>query len=246
MTPARQAAVNSLAVVGFIALVAAGILLAVYSTRFVPTVVNRIGAAAVYLGSVFTPSPDAGLSIVPTPSATSTISFGNGTTTSPSVSTTTAPSGEKPAPAPGPKTTTVQPIGTGVVAPQALYGLPDLQIVVTAIGYLNTASADSFVASPTVPDGERPAVKFTVRNVGTNVSGTWRFEASIPTRGTFDYESPLQQALNPGDSIDYTLGFDRARSGANQPISITANFDNRFAEANTSNNTISLNITVLD
>src|SRR3989344_3436924 len=46
----RQAAINGLAVVGFIALVGAGIWFAVYSTRFVPTVVNNLGAAAVYLG----------------------------------------------------------------------------------------------------------------------------------------------------------------------------------------------------
>ena len=38
---------------GFVILVGAGIWLAVYSTRYVPTVVNRISAAAVYFGSLF-------------------------------------------------------------------------------------------------------------------------------------------------------------------------------------------------
>ena len=49
ITPARQAIINGLAVFGFIALIATGIWLAVYSTRFVPTVISRVGGAAVYL-----------------------------------------------------------------------------------------------------------------------------------------------------------------------------------------------------
>jgi len=243
LTPARQAVVNGLAIVGFIALVAAGIALAVYATRFVPTVVNRIGLAAVYLGSAFNPSPDNGLSVVPTPSATSTISFGNGTTTAPTTS------GTKPVattPAPGVKTAGTYPIGGAAAAsPVSFYGLPDLMVTVSAIGYLDTSSADSFIASATVPDDKRPAVRFIVKNIGTNVSGTWRFEASIPTRGTFDYDSPLQQSLAPGDSIDYTLGFDRAREGTDQPITLTVDSDTRVTESNENNNTISLKITVL-
>ena len=58
ITPARQAIINGLAVFGFIALIATGIWLAVYSTRFVPAVVSRVGGAAVYLGSVLTPASE--------------------------------------------------------------------------------------------------------------------------------------------------------------------------------------------
>lgn len=52
-TPIRRMVANGAAVVGFVSLVIAGMWLAVYSTRFVPTVVNGAGAAAVYLGSIF-------------------------------------------------------------------------------------------------------------------------------------------------------------------------------------------------
>lgn len=241
MTPARQAAINGLAVVGFVALVAAGIWLAIYSTRFVPTVVNRIGSAAVYLGSVFTPAEEPTLSVVPNPTASTTISFGNAATSTTTKSAT--PVKPKPvATTPGEKTGgTYQISGTANV----LSGLPDFSINITAVGYLATTSADSFVATSTVPSGSRPAVKFTIKNVGTNMSGQWRFSASIPTQSSYLYYSPFQQSLSPGDSIDYTLGFDQAIAGSNKMISVTANFDRTIRESDTNNNSASAQLTIL-
>lgn len=259
-TPTRQAVINGLAIVGFIALVVAGIWLAVYSTRFVPTVVNRIGAAAVYLGSVFTSAPDSTVSVVPTPSASTTISFDT-ETTPPASTTTTKTTPPKPAATVGTKTTSTYQVrvATTTVTP---YGLSDLFVTVDAIGYLTTASTDSFVVSPTVPDNERPAVKFTVKNIGTNWSGTWRFSVDIPlnrslSASSFDTcesagsgvqrcTSFVQQTLGPGDWIDYTLGFDRARTGSDQPITIIVNGDRTAIESNTNNNTATVKITVLD
>jgi hypothetical protein len=232
-TPNRQAAVNGLAVLGFIALVAAGIWLAIYSTRYVPTVVTRLGEAAVYLGSVFNRG-DNNLEVVPSPSATSTITFGDATSTEAGTTDTPAVT---PTPTAGPSTaTSYTETGTPVATTPALHGLADLQISVTAIGYLETASTDSFVESATVPDGERPAIRFTVRNVGTNISDTWRFEAELPSRATPEFRSPSQQALLPGEYIDYTLGFERARTGE-QEITITVNPDGEMSESSTANNT---------
>jgi len=245
MTPARQAAINGLAVVGFIALVAAGIWLAIYSTRYVPTVVNRIGSAAVYLGSVFTPADEPTLSVVPILTASTTISFGNASSTV-STSTTpkvTAPAKPKPvAPTAGEKTDGTYQIGG---APNVLSGLPDFSVTITAVGYLATTSAGSFVASSTVPSGSRPAVRFTIKNIGTNIGEQWRFSASIPTTSSYLYYSPFQQSLNPGDSIDYTLGFDQATAGSNKMISVTANFDHIVTESNFNNNSASAQLTIL-
>lgn len=246
--PYRQAAVNGLAVIGFVALIGLGVWGAIYSARFVPETADRIGTAAVYLGSLFTPGQDssipANLSVVPTPT---TISFG--TTTPPTATTTstsqtpiTKPTRVVPATTAGTQTSGVRQIGTVAPAP---YGLPDLSVTISAIGYLTTDSADSFVGSGTVPAGKRPAVKFTIKNVGTNWSGTWRFNASIPTKTTYTYESERQQSLAAGDSIDYVLGFDRASTGTSQPITITANFDKALVESNMNNNTISANLTIL-
>lgn len=238
----RQAVIHGLAVAGFIALIALGIWLAVYSTRFVPSVVGSIGAAAVSLGSVFNPAPkDSSLTVIPT--ASTTIPFGDDTPATPIA--TTAPVTPKPvAPSAGSPTSGTYPIGT-TTAPSTAYGLPDLVVNITATGYLLSASADSFVASTTVPSGARPAVRFTIKNIGTNVTGSWRFSASIPTSTAYIFQSQPQQSLGAGDSIDYTLGFDQANRGYNQMISISANFDHAVGESVTTNNSASAQITIL-
>jgi len=243
-TVIRKAAINGLAVVGFVALIAAGLSLAVYSTRFVPTVVNGVGAAVVYLGSSFASAPD--LLVVPTQTVPSTIFFGEESSTI-STNVTSTPSPSVPlkqvATTAGTKTSNVYQI-SGTTTP-SLHGLPDLIVNISAVGYLDSASTDSFIASSTVPVGNRPAVTFTIKNIGTNKSGQWRFSASIPTQTAYIYQSQPQQSLLPGDSIDYTLGFDQANKGADQPISITANFDKAIGESNMNNNSASTKVTIL-
>jgi subtilase family serine protease len=88
-------------------------------------------------------------------------------------------------------------------------------------------------------------VQFIIKNTGTNATGSWRFSAVIPTETAYVYQSVPQQSLNPGESIEYTLGFDQAKAGANQTISINVNFDHSVAESDTTNNGASANITVL-
>ena len=242
MTTARQAAINGLAIVGFIALVAAGIWLAMYSTRYVPMVVNRVGSAAVYLGSVFTPADEPILSVVPASTASTTISFGDSNST---ISTPTTPANKNPIKTTAGERTSGTYQISGATTTKALSGLPDLVINIDAVGYLASTSADSFVATSTMQSSNRPAVKFMIKNIGTNVAGQWRFSASIPTSSAYLYYSPLQQSLNPGDSIDYTLGFDQPIAGSNKMISVTANFDHAIGESNTNNNSASAQLTIL-
>lgn len=238
-TPNRTIMIHTLAIVGFIALIGASMWLAVYSTRYVPTVVNRVGSAAVYLGSVFSSADKPTLSVIPTQVASTTISFAEETP-----SEIPAPPRPKTVPpAAGEKTTsTVQIAGTTT---RTSSGLPDLIVTINAVGYLITASADSFLATSTVPAGGRPAVNFTIKNIGANTSGPWRFSASIPTQTAYIYHSPPQQSLAPGDSIDYTLGFDQSNKGSGQTVSITANFDRTVTESNSNNNGASANLTIL-
>ena len=253
----RRVIVQTLAVVGFVALMGASIWLAIYSARYVPSVANRIGGAAVYLGSVFTPAPTNSLSVVPT--ASTTIPFGEASS---SISTSINSAHVAPTPAKsipttaGEKTSSTYLMGT-TTAPATVVptGLPDFVTTIDAIGYLATSSANSFIASSTVPAGSRPAVSFTIKNIGTGVSGPWCWSASIPTQTAYIYNSQPQQPLNPGDSIDYTLGFDQANKGAGQTISISANTasaSNPAAtctqtakESNTNNNSASAKITIL-
>ena len=244
-TSVRNTTINSLAVVGFLALTVLGLWLAVYLSRFVPVAVNGIGEAAVYIGSVFTPNQEPSLSVVPT-TASTTIFFGEASSTV-STSTATTPVVTKPKPVnqvAGPETSGAYQI-SGATTTAQFSGLSDLVVNITAIGYLETTSADSFVASSTVPSGKRPAVRFVIKNIGTNVTGPWRFSASIPTQTAYIYQSQPQQSLNPGDNIEYTLGFDQVIPGADKMVSITANFDRVAAESNADNNSASTKITIL-
>lgn len=242
--PARQATIHGLAIIGFIALMAGGLWLGVYSARFVPGAVGRLGTAAVYLGSIFTPNTPPSVAVVSTPTVSTTISFGAASSTV-SKNTSAAPTGSKTvSTTAGTQTGGTYQIGGSTGVP-TLSGLPDFAVTITAIGYLASASTDSFVASSTVPVGNRPAVKFTIKNIGTNVTGSWRFSANIPTQSSYIYQSQPQQSLNPGDSIDYTLGFDQPTRGANQTISIIANFDHAVGESNTNNDSASATITIL-
>ncbi len=241
----RQAAIGGLAAVGFITLILASMWLAFYSIRFVPAVVGRIGAAAVYLGSVFTPAEKPSLPVIPT--ASTTIAFGDASST-PVSGTYSKPKAIEIITLPGSASQRLTATIAGAQSTSTTLlpaGLPDLAIKINAIGYLATSSATSFVASSTVPAGFRPAVNFTIKNIGTKVSGPWDFTASIPTQTAYVFQSPEQQTLAPGDSIDYTLGFDQATTGQNQVISITANPSHTVTESSFTNNTASTSITVL-
>lgn len=241
----RATMTNILAVVGFVALIGASMWLAVYSTRFVPGVVSRLGSAAVYLGSVFIPSSEPTLSVVPTPVASVTIPFGDAIPAVAETPKKPATPIKQIAPTAGQKTTNTYQISGAATMPTTLSGLSDLIVTINAVGYLTTSSPDSFVASSTVPAGGRAAVNFTIKNIGTNVVSPWRFSATIPTQSSYLYYSQPQQLLAPGDSIDYTLGFDQAYRGADQMVSVTANFDHMAAESNFNNNSASTKITIL-
>lgn len=231
----RRMVINTLAIVGFIALIGASMWLAVYSTRYVPGVVGRLGSAAVYLGSVLTPSPEPTLSVISTPTASSTIiSFGEASSTiSTNASSATpkvveTPSSSKPV-------TTV----AAAPAPAPLYGSPDLLVNVNAIGYLATdGQFDSFVESAVVPADKQPAVKFTVRNIGTNISGTWQ----ISTDPKLAFSQEGQPSLLPKQQRALIIYLDRINKSS-QPLSITVT-SNSVSEPDTANNSISLTFTL--
>lgn len=247
----RGAAINGLAVVGFVALIVLGMGLAVYSARFVPAAVSGLASAGVYFSSIFTPVDDAGLEVVP-----SEIPFGETPASEiPVAAATSTPATETPVqtspvtpvvPSAGPSTSTTYPVGGGITpsSNQNLYGEADLIVAITAVGYMETADTDSFKEAREVPDGERGAFKFTVTNIGTNRSGSWRFEADVPTSPNYIFRSPSQASLAPGERIEFTLGFDRPRSGDDREIEITVDSGRDVDESNESNNDDSAQIDI--
>lgn len=240
----RQATITALAVIGFVALLIVGIMLAIYSARFVPVAINRLGGAAVSLSSLFKPAEDAKLEVVV---ATSTLPFTESTTTvatatSTGLIATNLAGSTTPAtpstPVRGPQTTTTYP-----ATPAVLFGQSDLTVTITQVGYLPTSDNSSFIATNNIPSGAKVAVKFTVVNKGTNATGAWSFVASIPA-STSIFTSPTQQSLRPSDRVEYILGFDRPRSGSNKNIEVTVDDTNVVSESNESNNSDSVSITI--
>lgn len=241
-TPNRQAAITGLAVVGFITLIIMGILLAIYAARFVPVAASRVGSAAVYLSQVFSPAKDTDLQVVPQipfEVATSTATTTVAASTTPAVVIPAYPAAQHP----GTPVTTTYPAGTGTPAPANLYGNSDLTVTITQTGYLTSSNTNSFVPSKTVPNNQRGAVKFTVTNIGTNVSGRWSFEAQLPTTTTYTFKSDTQESLRPGEKVDYILGFDSARNG-DREITVTVDPNHNVSESNESNNEDSASITI--
>lgn len=239
---ARRAAINGLAVVGFVALLFIGITLAIYAARLLPNLESQLGAANVYFASIFGgDEEDNGLEVVPGES----VPFEDGrndedasaTTTEP-VATTTSPS--TPAVTPTPRVVAVPVPGT-----HNLYGKADLSVRLVEVGYLRTSSVDSFVKASRVPDGERPAFRFRVTNIGTNESGRWQFEANLPTRPRYTYKSRDQVSLMPGQFADFTLGYDRPRDGENN-VTIEIDSGNDVNESNENNNRLTFEIKVED
>lgn len=243
----RENAVKSLAVIGFVAIIGSVIWLAVFSAQFIPTVTDRIGSAAVYFGSLFTSSSEPGITAVSRPAEI--LSFGPEETTatsSESVATTTEETTPSRAQTRSAATSTQRTYTITRGSTTTPHGLADLRVTVEDVGYLVTDSSGSFVAASSVPAGYRPAVKFTVKNIGTNWSGTWDFKVDVPTRTSYTFQSDPQQSLAPNDSIEYTLGFDFPAIGQAQPITISVNPDHLLNEVSMANNTITTHVTVLD
>jgi hypothetical protein len=255
----RTTLIRALAVIGFIALVGITMWLAVYSTRYVPGIVGRIGSAAVYLSSGVIPSPTPSLSVVPTPTASTTIPFSEASSTIPTSTatsttvttsvTTTSPAKAVP-PILGPTSSAYPPTrgtpttGATSVVTQPPYGLSDLTVTVDAVGYLMTGNdTSSFTIGSPVPTGKLPAVMVTVANIGTNWTGTWNMSVSFP--GTSNNFESLDSIAPYGGSNSYILSADRVTAGTNQPVIVTVDPDNTVAEQNENNNTASVSLTIL-
>jgi len=245
----RQNFINGLAVVGFVALIVAGIALAIYVSRFAPQTIARLNSATVTLSQLFSSPSSPSISIVP--NASTTIPFSNvSSTTKSSTSTRKTHIPTIPAKthiASGARTNHVYQINSSSTPAHLpiFHGLPNLVVQIIATGYLTSTSTDSFVATTTIPHGARVAVKFTIKNTGTNIAVPWKFSATIPTQTNYVFVSPLQQPLNPNDHIDYVLGFDQAISGTDKMISINVDSTHTVAESNEKDNSAFAKVTIL-
>ncbi len=120
----------------------------------------------------------------------------------------------------------------------AYYGNSDLQVELVSEGvtdsngqYYNTNSANS---------NNTVIVKFKVKNIGTNVSGSWTLRLNTP-----DYSSnydTTHNSINPGDAILFTTTFHVANSGTFY-TNVVVDPQNYIAENSENNNSLSVPIT---
>jgi hypothetical protein len=237
--PAKKAALTALATVGFIALLLIGITLAIYSARYIPLAISKI-----------TPnSPSNNPNSLAVVSSSSTIPFDDSSVLTATTTTTALmPPGYNMTAgvSNAPVTQQSAPVATTPAAPvhRAPYGLPDLSVTILATGYLSGPSTASFVPAHIIPPGARPAVEFSVADVGTNVTGPWNFVANIPSFNDTVFNSPVEPSLNPGDHTVFTLGFNEAIPGQAQPITVLADPNNYIHESNEGNNSASAAVTI--
>lgn len=143
--------------------------------------------------------------------------------------------------APGPSTTTTYPLTPEVpkVAPDPK-GLVDLAVRVIEQGFVNKDSG-LFTASssPNRAGGTyRIAVRFVVENLGARTSPQWTFNAVLPTFPSHIYSSPSQQALSPGDRIEFTLAFDSIADQDSGTFTVNVDPTGSMNESNKDNNIV--------
>lgn len=231
--PRRLYAMQAFAVVGFITLIILGIMLAIYTARFVPAAVSRVGSAAVYLSNVFSPIKDDELTVVPQ------IPFDDNAVVSTSTATTTLPATPAAPVAttlPGTPAYPATPVYTPPAQPN-YFGQADLTLQIISIGYLrNDGDINSFVATDEIPDNRDGAVRFVITNRGTNVSGAFNVEVKVKTSGGTDTDSAESGSMRPGTAATNYATFDANRSSGNVELTLTVDADNDVRESNENNN----------
>lgn len=133
-------------------------------------------------------------------------------------------------------------IGGGRV-PHSADTHPDLAVVILAVGSVNRMT-NEFTATSSIRYTDRGAVRFSVENIGGKTSGPWSFAAVLPTLPLYTFNSEPQRALEPGDHIEFTLGFDSIDKNGTGKITVNADPANSVNETAETNNIASANLAV--
>jgi hypothetical protein len=134
--------------------------------------------------------------------------------------------------------TETEVIGVGTQTVSDPNGKTDLIGYLLAVGYIDE-NTNQFVATSSIERSAKAAVRFEVRNIGTKSSGEWNFKAELPTSPSHTYEPrEIQQSLNPGERIEFTLSFDRVRRTETGVVVITLDPDTKLDEFTRVNNRI--------
>jgi len=147
-------------------------------------------------------------------------------------------------PQPGTGSNSVYEVINNPSTPSNSNGFIDFAATIDSIGILN--SNGDFVASSTPNSNSKITVKFTVKNIGNKKSEGWYFNAVLPTSPFHIFHSKGQQALSPGEKIEFTMGFDRPKIGENQLVIINVDPTRGIKESDKDNNIVKEFITIVE
>lgn len=125
-------------------------------------------------------------------------------------------------------------------------GRVDLAARVISTGIVDIET-NEYTATDTITSRDRVGLRFEVENLGTKASGTWDFTTVLPTQTIYFYNSESQRSLNPGDRIEFTIGFDGVKT-SNPEIVINVDPGGYIGESNEENNILRypIEITVVE
>lgn len=210
---------KSVALIGFIVVAVLGIAIAIYASRFVPGALSGLAGAGAYVSNLF---------ILEDEDGTSTVVEEEAEEETPAV---------KPAKPVATSTPTTPRPTTPRPATPVYSGLSDLTVNITAVGYCTTGAQNSLVPSSYVPDNARyGGVRFTVTNIGTNISGPWAFEIETASSPSDTYEYAGQASLAPGQSTVGTMCFPRGTRANEGEVIVSVDSQDRVVEGNERNN----------
>ncbi len=168
------------------------------------------------------------------------------TPTTPTTPTTPSTPTQPSTPTAGNPSTSVHVLGNVPVGSNP-NGYVDLTARVIEVGIVDKTTG-VFTASSTpsrIPFGARVAIRFAVENIGTKRAPQFSFNAVLPTLPSHIFSSPtIQQELNPGDRIEFTVGFDSFVDADSGEITLNIDPSGRIMEPNKENNIVKYTINV--
>jgi len=107
-------------------------------------------------------------------------------------------------------------------------------------------SGSSFREDDQINESDEAAVRFTVKNIGGEPTGSWKYTiTNLPYKNDDEYESETQSSLRPGESVEIIIGFDGVDEG-DYKIKIEVDSDDDVDEESESNNTKSEDLEVVN
>lgn len=120
-------------------------------------------------------------------------------------------------------------------------GKPDLAVKILEIGVIDKIT-NLWLATTSLRSIDRIAVRFLVENLGTKETGSWYFNAVLPTYPSYIYSANSQVSLLPGERIEFTLGFDSVEKKDGNIVVINVDPANSIFEVSEENNIAKITI----